>query len=331
LANVIAGVSATTVSEPDVQIGSAAATLGNITVTEAAAGNIASTAYNAGLEYNPVNESSATNPEYLTWETKSEGTAYLDITAPVGVTFETTPTVTVTSGNIQIGTVTTTTTAAANQGVIQIAIKASSTTASTLEISNVVATIDRTVPEGPVTFDVDGTAVDQTELGTLASDAAGDGTTLSALYPNDTNAVQFNVANVATGVNGSTYSNAVFQIGQTSYTLNGTTVNMDVAPYIKDNRTFVPLRYVANALGVTDSDVLWDPIAQKVTIIKGSLVAQFAIGSTTMTVNGAAIAMDAAPEITDSRTCLPIAWAAQALGVQYTWDATAQTVTFNAD
>ena len=33
------------------------------------------------------------------------GTTYVDVVAPVGVTFDTTPTVTVASGNIQLGTV----------------------------------------------------------------------------------------------------------------------------------------------------------------------------------------------------------------------------------
>ena len=51
----------------------------------------------------------------------------------------------------------------------------------------------------------------------------------------------------------------------------------------------------------------------------------------TMLVGGATITMDVAPEITDGRTCLPVAWVAQALNANITWDATAQTVTITSN
>ena len=102
---------------------------------------------------------------------------------------------------------------------------------------------------------------------------------------------------------------------------------MDVAPYIKDGRTFLPLRYIANAAGVADSDITWDPATQEVTISKGGRLVQVTIGSTTMLINGKAVTMDVAPEISNGRTCLPFAWVAQALGANITWDATTQTVT----
>ena len=39
-------------------------------------------------------------------------------------------------------------------------------------------------------------------------------------------------------------------IGSTSYTVNGTPQTMDAEPYINsDNRTMVPLRFLAEALG----------------------------------------------------------------------------------
>ena len=87
------------------------------------------------------------------------------------------------------------------------------------------------------------------------------------------------------------------------------------------------MRYVANALGVQDSNILYDPASQKVTVIRGNTTVQFTIGSTAMLINGAGFTMDAAPEINAGRTCLPVAWLAQALSANIAWDATAQTVT----
>ena len=96
---------------------------------------------------------------------------------------------------------------------------------------------------------------------------------------------------------------------------------MDVAPYIKDGRTFLPLRYVANALDVDDDNIIWDPVSKAVTIFKGDRIAQVTIGSKTMLVNGVTINMDVAPEITDERTMLPIRWMGQALGASIDWNA----------
>ncbi len=131
----------------------------------------------------------------------------------------------------------------------------------------------------------------------------------------------------AAAPNGQASGTAVFTIGQTSYTVNGAVYNMDATPFIKDGRAFLPLRYIANAAGIADSNITWDPTAQEVTISKGQDVIQVTIGSTTMLINGKAITMDVAPEIDNGRTCLPVAWVAKALGVNIAWDGTTQTVT----
>jgi hypothetical protein len=138
---------------------------------------------------------------------------------------------------------------------------------------------------------------------------------------------QVNLAGTGLAAAGGVIGTAVFKIGASSFTVNGTVYKTDVAPYIKDGRTFLPLRYIANAAGIADSGIMWDPATQEVTISKGERLVQVTIGSTTMLINGQAITMDVAPEITDGRTCLPMAWVAQALGASITWDATAQTVT----
>ena len=164
-------------------------------------------------------------------------------------------------------------------------------------------------------------------MGTVGNAAGG----IESLFPNDSTAAQANVANVTTSASPGGAGTSVFTIGATSYTLNGNSVSMDVAPFIQDSRTFLPLRYVANALGVADSNIMFDAASQKVTIIKGSMVVQLTIGSTTMLLNGAAITMDTAPVIISGRTCLPVAWVAQALNASVVWDATAQTVTITSN
>jgi hypothetical protein len=325
-----AGVTVTAASAPDVTIGTASAAIGDLTITEVAADNIQSLAEYSGLDEttngtgdgsysNSSGATSGNGSRYFVATTSQSGASEIDVWAPTGVTFFNTPTVTVTAGDLQIGTVSTNT--VNNQGELVINVKSTSTTPATISITGSQITIDRTVPEGPITFKVKGTAVDETELGTNAP------TDIAALFPNDTTAASATVANVTTAASPGGAGTSVFKIGSTSYTLSGAPVTIDVAPYIKNGRTFLPLRYVANALGVGDSNIIWDPTSQKITVIKGGIVLQLQVGYTTEVVNGATITMDVAPEITSGRTCLPVAWVAQALGATVAWDATAQTVT----
>ena len=163
VAKVAAGVAATAASTPNIQIGTASQTLGDITITEAAARDLDTNIIESGL---------SSVDGYAHHTTVSNSTAEIDIIAPPGVTFDTTPAVTVTAGNVQLGTVTTSNgatikgvTYAGNQGAIQIPISAVSSTASTIKIAAPVVTLDNTVASGTVNFKIQGTAVDETELG----------------------------------------------------------------------------------------------------------------------------------------------------------------------
>jgi hypothetical protein len=335
LANVAAPITMTAASAPNISIGQASQALGNLTITEAAAGSLSGVTWYSAIDTN--SQLQTAGGDYgLCLSTSNNTEPNLYIEAPAGVTLETTPTVTVSSGNLQLGTVSTETSdsylGVNNEGVLVIPIQASSTTASTITISGISVTLDNTVPEGPVLFNVKGPAVNQETDTNLSGQAVlispeTNTANLQAPFTNSNTAAQATVGTVTNGVATGTAGSAVFEIGQTSYTVNGTVYNIDVTPFIKDSRAFLPLRYIANALGVSDSNIIYDPTTQKVTIIKGSETVQLTIGSTAMLINGALITMDTAPEISDGRTCLPVAWVAQALSANIAWDATAQTVT----
>ncbi|MDI6799567.1 MAG: stalk domain-containing protein [Actinomycetota bacterium] len=126
----------------------------------------------------------------------------------------------------------------------------------------------------------------------------------------------------------STLTTATMRIGQKSYTVGSSTSNMDVAPYVKNNRTYVPVRYLAYALGIAEKDVKWDAATKTVTLTKGSTVVKLVIGSKTLSKNGIASQMDVSPETTPpGRTMLPARWVAEAFGATVTWNKTTQTVT----
>jgi len=125
--------------------------------------------------------------------------------------------------------------------------------------------------------------------------------------------------------------NASFIIGQKTFMLNGTERNMDVAPYLKDDRTFLPVRFVAQALGVADSDIVWNGAEQSVIIRKGDRTVKLGIGSKVMYINNNPVTMDVAPEVVEpGRTMLSLRWVAEALGAEVQWNASNKTVTIQA-
>lgn len=106
--------------------------------------------------------------------------------------------------------------------------------------------------------------------------------------------------------------------------LNGIIVNdhivfSDVAPYIKNSRTYVPIRFIAEELGF---DVKWDSKTKKVTMTDGKSTVEVIIGSKFMFVNGKKVTLDAPAEIKDQRTFVPLRAIAEAFGkkVEYSND-----------
>lgn len=106
--------------------------------------------------------------------------------------------------------------------------------------------------------------------------------------------------------------------------LNGIIVNdhivfSDVAPYIKNSRTYVPIRFIAEELGF---DVKWDAKTKKVSMSESKSTVELTIGSKTMLVNGKKVKLDAPAEIKDQRTFVPLRAIAEAFGkkVEYSND-----------
>ncbi len=121
---------------------------------------------------------------------------------------------------------------------------------------------------------------------------------------------------------------ARFVIGEKKCELNGVEVDLDVAPYLKEGRTYLPVRYAVQALGIGDGGIQWNGAAGIVTINDGSRTLKLLIGSKVMYAGNLPVAMDVAPEIADpGRTMLPLRCVAEALGAKVEWDAAGQTVT----
>ena len=127
----------------------------------------------------------------------------------------------------------------------------------------------------------------------------------------------------------------VFKIGEKSYkTIHGDNVTshkMDVAPYIKNDRTMMPLRYVAEAIG---ADVQWDNSTRTAIFEKDGLVAKIQIdGNKIVMSNGQVYEMDAKPDNINDRILVSITNVSKVFNLTngHTKDGVNQNIEWNND
>lgn len=114
----------------------------------------------------------------------------------------------------------------------------------------------------------------------------------------------------------------VFAIGVNQYFVNGQTpgVTMDAAPYTDSDRTFVPVRFLGNALGIANQNITWDDGLGRAALQSGSTRAEMTIGKKQIVTNGQARDIDVAPQLQPpGRTFLPARFVCEALGYEVDW------------
>jgi murein tripeptide amidase MpaA len=109
--------------------------------------------------------------------------------------------------------------------------------------------------------------------------------------------------------------------------LNGKLFSYEKEPFMKNDRTYVPLRGVFEELGTT---VKFNDATQEIKATRWDRTITLKIGSKTATVVSATgtstITFDTAPEIIDGHTVVPIRFVADALGAETKWNGTTYTV-----
>ncbi|MCL2462670.1 MAG: copper amine oxidase N-terminal domain-containing protein [Defluviitaleaceae bacterium] len=126
-----------------------------------------------------------------------------------------------------------------------------------------------------------------------------------------------------------------------SVVLDGKLLTFDVPPQIINDRTMLPFRGIAEAMGAR---VDWDPDSQKVSMYLGSSYVFLTVGNPDMTYGsftydsyGAeapdtayTYVMDSPPVIVGGRTLVPARAVSEGLGAEVGWDAATSTVTITS-
>ena len=256
-----------------------------------------------------------------------KGTIVIAFDDAEGLSFSQTPTVEVTKGDLKLGKGELIRSGNAITG-IKFNVSRASRSASEITIKDVVVTADRTVPEGRVGILLGGSAL--TNGNPIASKTYAKLVDANLTDSNTqiTDSLQQQIDNIQQIITQKESPvTAVFTMGSTGYTVNGEAKQMDGTPYVSENgRTMIPVRYVADALGVDSSKILSN--SGVITILANETTVQFKLNSNVMLKDGAQIPMDEKAVLKDGRTYIPVSFAASALGVSASYDATTKTVTF---
>ena len=115
-------------------------------------------------------------------------------------------------------------------------------------------------------------------------------------------------------------------IGQRQIIVDDVVTDIDVAPFLADSRTYIPVRVLTEALGAS---VEWIEATEEVFIRRAKTLLKLKIGSPEAYVNGSKYMLDAAPVLVDCRTMLPVRFIAEHLDYSVAWDRLRDRITIS--
>ncbi|WNR44408.1 copper amine oxidase N-terminal domain-containing protein [Paenibacillus roseipurpureus] len=99
--------------------------------------------------------------------------------------------------------------------------------------------------------------------------------------------------------------------------VNGKPLVFDWAPTILNDKTFVPIRKIFEALG---AEVKWNEATNTVTATKGDKVIHFQVDNQEAMINGEHIVLDNPPTLINGSTFVPVRFVSESLGAKVEWD-----------
>lgn len=112
-----------------------------------------------------------------------------------------------------------------------------------------------------------------------------------------------------------------------SIEIDGKIIKTDAAPFIEKDRTFVPIRFIGEALNYK---VDWNKDKKLVTIKNNDRQILMTIGDTNIIVNNEKIKNDVAPLIRKDRTYVPLRFVAENMNLKVNWDGKEKKVIINS-
>lgn len=128
------------------------------------------------------------------------------------------------------------------------------------------------------------------------------------------------------------YAATELTIGADYYITDGFTFKMDAPAFIGTNKsTMLPVRAVANSVGILDNSIQWDEKTQTATLHTADKIISCTVDKSVLLVNGVPRPIDSPAVIKEGRVYLPLRAILNALGIEdtdITWDDASKTVTY---
>lgn len=113
---------------------------------------------------------------------------------------------------------------------------------------------------------------------------------------------------------------------QLNIEVNGKKLELKDRPYVISQRTLIPVRDIAEAMGAT---VIWNGVDREVMVQLGDIKLLLKLDSTTVYVNGRATQSEVKTQIINSRTYVPLRLISEQLGAAVNWYQASQTITID--
>ena len=95
---------------------------------------------------------------------------------------------------------------------------------------------------------------------------------------------------------------------------NGNEISFKNRPFVKQDRTFIALRELANMLGIPDENISYDENTEKINISFGSVNIEMQIGSQNVKVNDKELSLDVPAFTINDRTYIPVRFISEMFG-----------------
>lgn len=109
--------------------------------------------------------------------------------------------------------------------------------------------------------------------------------------------------------------------------VDGSEIEFNTEPFIKNESVLVPLRQIFEAIG---ADVVWDGATKTITATRDNDVVVLTIGRDTAYKNGESIKLSVSPQVVNGSTYVPLRFIAESFGANVDWVASEKTVYINS-
>ncbi|WP_138753708.1 stalk domain-containing protein [Paenibacillus sinopodophylli] len=115
-------------------------------------------------------------------------------------------------------------------------------------------------------------------------------------------------------------------VGNTTAAVNGKSLKLDSAPLVLNGVTYVPVRFVSDAMG---SKLLFNGQTGQVTVLRGNKLMEMTLGKKDLILNGALQTSEVTPIVRNNRTLIPVRLFSEKLGLKVGYDGKSKKITID--